>query len=427
MKSIPFADRADVVHERVLAAEQLRSARRIAALRAAFVAAFYVRAVGWAWGLELPWSVQQTVMTVYVIGAVAIWIGTWRSDRWARGSSFAIAFFDVPMIFLIVWPPFTDASVERAADSVAAVAALFTVVILLSVLTFRYWQVLLTGTLTLATVAVVAVELGETATATTFALVLTLTFVVLGVYMVRRLQALVRSTAAEQAIRERLHRHFSPEVAALLERWPRGGVAETRRITVLFSDLKSFTPLSATMSSSETVRLLNQIHTRMVRCVFDHEGTLDKFMGDGLLAYFNAPLDQSDHASRATRCALAMQEALGELNAERREVGLDPIEMGIGVHTGPATMGILGSEARHEYTAIGETVNVAAHVEKATRKTSDGILITESTRGELDPAIRLEPLPPTPVHGVDRPMELFRLLAEARTDGSAADRAATPT
>lgn len=429
MKAIRFADPPDAVHERVLAAERLRNARRIVVLRTAFVVMFYVRAVGWAWGLEPPpWSTQQTLMTVYLVGALAIWAASWSSDRRASASSLAVPFFDLPMIFLLVWPPFVDASVERAADSLAAVGAAFSVVILLTVLTLRFWQVLLAGALALAFEGLVAVELGETATATTFAFVLTLTFVVLGLYMLWRLRALVRSTAAEQRLRERLHRHFSPEVAALLERWPRGGATETRSITVLFSDLKSFTPLSATMSSSETVRLLNEVHSRMVRCVFDHGGTLDKFLGDGLLAYFNAPLDQPDHASRATRCAVAMQEALEELNSERTGGGAPAARDG---HRGPYRPGDHGDprpRGRHEYTAIGETVNVAAHVEKATRKTGDRILITESTRRELDPAIRLEGLPPTPVHGVERPMRLFRPLAiEARPDGAAADRVGVPT
>lgn len=398
------------VHERVLAGERLRSARRIAALRTLFVAAFYVRAVGWAWGLAPPWSTQQVLLTGYVLGAMVIWIAVRRSDRWAPASSLALTVFDLPMIFLILWPPFADASVERAADSLPAVAGAFTVVLFLSVLTIRRWQVVATGALALAFEGLLAAELDESATATTYALALTLAFLALGLYFVHRLNELVRSTAVEQTCRERLHRYFSPEVASLLERWPGGGMTETRTITVLFSDLKRFTPMSHAMTSDETVDLLNEVHGRMTRCVFDHEGTLDKFLGDGMLAYFNAPLDQPDHPTRAARCAIAMGEAIDELNAEREKAGLAPLDLSVGVHTGEATLGVLGPESRREYTAIGETVNVAAHVEKATRGTGDRILITASTRRGLDPALRLQRLPPTRVEGIEEPMELYRPL-----------------
>ena len=111
----------------------------------------------------------------------------------------------------------------------------------------------------------------------------------------------------------------------------------------------------------------------MVERIFGSGGTLDKFMGDGIMAYFNAPLDQPDHAERAVRCASSMMDGLAELNGKRVARGEAILRMGIGIHTGPATLGSIGPDVRQEYTAIGETVNLAAHLEQLTRETGGGI------------------------------------------------------
>ena len=145
---------------------------------------------------------------------------------------------------------------------------------------------------------------------------------------------LVESVAREQLRRDHLGRYFSPQIAALLET---GGdsaleVGESREVTVLFADIRDFTALAEKLEPRMVVETLNEFLSGMVDQLFAHGGTLDKYMGDGLMAYFGAPLPQPDHAERAVRCALAMQEQLSRLDVVRRSRGDVELRMGIGTH-----------------------------------------------------------------------------------------------
>jgi adenylate cyclase len=168
-------------------------------------------------------------------------------------------------------------------------------------------------------------------------------------WSIARTRALVRQAVEEHARRDRLGRYFSPQVAALLaDRRDDVGAGEMREITVLFSDLRGFTTLSERRTAAEVVATLSELHTRMVAVVFEHGGTLDKYLGDGMMAYFGAPLAQPDHAARAVRCALGLQTALGALNATRAGRGEAALRMGIGMHSGPAILGDIGGPQRRE-------------------------------------------------------------------------------
>ena len=178
---------------------------------------------------------------------------------------------------------------------------------------------------------------------------------------------------AEEKKRERLGRFLSPQVAnrILAASATDGGAAlgapEVREVSVLFADICGFTSMSENMSPSLVSLMLNDYLSRMTDVIFKYEGTLDKYIGDAIMAVFGAPLDMPDHAERAIRTALEMQERLSEWNAERKQ-GTPELRIRIGINSGNAVAGEIGSINKKEYTVLGDTVNTASRLESSVAK-----------------------------------------------------------
>ncbi len=185
-----------------------------------------------------------------------------------------------------------------------------------------------------------------------------------------------------------------------------GGANQT--ITVLFADIRGFTSISEQASPEKVVRLLNQYFSAMTEIIFEHGGTLDKYIGDELMALFGAPTATPDDARNAVQVAVAMQKRMAALNADLTADGYQEIAIGIGLHTGVATVGYIGSEKRSEYTAIGDTVNLASRLQSNSSRGQ--ILISEATAkaaGDIFPMAKREPLT---VKNRIQPVDLFEVL-----------------
>lgn len=195
----------------------------------------------------------------------------------------------------------------------------------------------------------------------------------------------------ERERRHRLHRQFASYLpAAVVQALAAQGATpavggERRVLTLLFSDLAGFTAASEQLAPEEVAAALNAYFTRMTEAVHAHGGTLDKFIGDAVMAFWNAPVDAPDHAQRALGCALAMQEAMVALRRDWSGTPFAGVHMRIGVHTGKAAVGHLGSEGRFTYTAVGDAVNTAARLEGANKAFGTAILLSDATRRALPP------------------------------------------
>jgi adenylate cyclase len=211
----------------------------------------------------------------------------------------------------------------------------------------------------------------------------------------------------ELLARENLTRYFAPQVAERIassrEAARLGG--EKRPVAVLFSDIRGFTPLSETMNPDDMASLLSEYFTEMVECVFKHDGTLDKFMGDAVMAQWGAPIATGEDADRAIRAAVDMLRALKKLNAKWKGEGRPQLQIGIGVNYGEAFAGNIGSERRLEFTVIGDTVNTAYRLCSAAD--AGQILITEAMKRALKSPPRLKACPPMELKGKSQPLPVY--------------------
>jgi adenylate cyclase len=215
---------------------------------------------------------------------------------------------------------------------------------------------------------------------------------------------------AKEEVARANYSRFLPEyvVKQMLENpesFKLGGVMQT--ITVLFADIRGFTRISEHAPPEKIVQLLNRYFSAMTDIIFAHGGTLDKYLGDGLMALFGAPTVTPKDASNAMSAAVAMQRRMLSINDELRAEGYPEIGIGIGLHTGEAVVGYIGSERRSEYTAIGDTVNTASRLESNAK--AGEILVSEATANAARSRYQLEPREPINVKNRVQPVPLFEI------------------
>jgi adenylate cyclase len=188
---------------------------------------------------------------------------------------------------------------------------------------------------------------------------------------------------------------------------------QRREMTVLFSDIRGFTTVSESGQPEEIVGMLNEYFTRMVDIVFTHKGTLDKFVGDMVMALFGAPLDDADHADHAVEAALDMIAGLGVLNARWKSEGRAELDIGIGINTGPMIAGNIGSDAIMSYTVIGDAVNLGSRLESLNKQYGTRIIISDATRAQLSRPYQLRPLGDVVVKGKTQPVAIFEVVGRS--------------
>ncbi len=221
---------------------------------------------------------------------------------------------------------------------------------------------------------------------------------------------LAHKVQQEIMTRDRFSRLLSPNVAEQVISGKldikKGGL-RVPVATVFNSDLRGFTRMSEATTAEKMVDMLNEYFELMVECIFKFEGTLDKFMGDGIMAFWGAPAFHADDAARCVQSALEQMEVLDSLNSHRASLGEVPLAVGVGIHTGPLIAGYVGSSKSLSYTVIGDTVNTSARL--CGIAAGGQVIISEATAEALGGRFKLEPLPDAALKGKEKPLRIFNV------------------
>jgi adenylate cyclase len=338
-----------------------------------------------------PWSQQERDDRETPVGRMyGVEIHANAAEMLLRGTFLTPAPVGLAVAAIVLLSLLTALAVWRLRPLLAALAALALLVAYLLVAALAFQQ----GTVLNMLYPPLAVVLG---------------FVVLNGYQV------VFEQAEQRALRRVLNRYLSPAVAAEVSREPDqvnlGG--DLRTMTVLFSDIRGFTTLSERTPPRELVALLNEYLTAMVEILFKHGGTLDKYMGDAIMAFWNAPQPQADHAVRACHTALEMGAELDRLRQEWMARGVPALDIGIGLNTGPMIFGNMGSVLRTDFTVIGDSVNLGSRLEGLNKEYGTRIIVGDSTREAAGEAFVYRFLDLVAVKGKTEPVAIYELLAVA--------------
>jgi adenylate cyclase len=216
----------------------------------------------------------------------------------------------------------------------------------------------------------------------------------------------------KEALRKSFEAYFPPSVVQRIMANPdlitAGG--QKKELTILFSDIKSFTTYSSTLTPDEIQKLLNEYFGAMVDIVFKYEGTVDKFIGDGLMVFFGDPEPQDDHALRCVKAAIEMQKKCRELKTRWEREGKFPLRVRIGINTGPVVVGNMGSSRRLSYTVLGSAVNLAQRLES--NAPVEGIMISQRTYELVKGLVPTRPLEPIKVKGLEEPIPVYEVIVD---------------
>jgi adenylate cyclase len=217
----------------------------------------------------------------------------------------------------------------------------------------------------------------------------------------------------KRKIRKSFAQYLSPGVIALIEKDPQKYIrpgGEMKDLTVMFSDIRGFTTISEGLSPDELVRLLNEYLGAMTDIVFANLGTLDKYIGDAIMAFWGSPYPQTDHAYCACLCAVQMSRGLAKLNLKWKQEERPPIAIGIGLNTGPVNVGNMGSDKRLAWTVMGDNVNLASRLEGITKEYQIQIVISEGTYREVADKFVCRELDKIKVKGKNHPVNIYELI-----------------
>ncbi len=220
---------------------------------------------------------------------------------------------------------------------------------------------------------------------------------------------------AERQLKEMFGQYVPPQLVEEMSEHPGdfGFEGQSKELSVLFADIRGFTTLSESLPADELKRLLNRFFTPMTRIIFDHRGTIDKYIGDLVMAFWGAPVDDPEHAAHAIEAALTMLAETERLSAEFTAQGWPPVAIGIGINSGPMNVGDMGSEYRRAYTVLGDAVNLASRLEGTTKYYGVGLVVGERTRALAGERFVWRELDRVRVKGKQQPVHVYQPVCRA--------------